>query len=217
MVARLLALDTPSVHVLVVDDNSPDGTGQLADQLAATSGGRVAVVHRTGKLGLGSAYITGFRRALDDGADFIFEMDADFQHPPEDVVRLFAAVQNADIAVGSRYVEGGSVDPGWNLFRKLLSAGGNAYARAILGLRVRDTTAGFKCFRASALQALPMDRIRSDGYAFQIEMTYAAQRAGLRTVEVPILFLERKQGTSKMSPNIAAEAAWRVWEIRRRY
>jgi dolichol-phosphate mannosyltransferase len=217
MAARLLTLDEPAVDLVVVDDASPDGTGQLADRLAAAHPGRVSVIHRLGKLGLGSAYLAGFRRALDGGAEYVFEMDADFSHPPEDVARLYAACQEADVAVGSRYAPGGAVDPQWSPWRKFLSAWGNFYARLVTGVRVRDATAGFKCFRRSALERLDLGKVRSEGYAFQVELAYACQRAGLRVVEVPIVFLDRSQGKSKMSARIVAEASWRAWQIRFRY
>lgn len=214
MVRTLLALQGPAVSVLVVDDGSPDGTGAIADRLREEHPDRVDVLHRQGKLGLGSAYLAGFARALDAGADYVFEMDADFSHPPADVARLFAAAQDADVAVGSRYAPGGSVDPSWSRWRKFLSSWGNSYSRLVTGLRVHDTTAGFKCFRAAALRRLDLASIRSDGYAFQIEMAYACQRAGLRVVEVPILFVDRHDGASKMSGRIIAEALVRVWQMR---
>lgn len=216
-VGRLLELENPSVNILIVDDASPDGTGEIADRLVAEHSDRVRVIHRREKLGLGTAYLTGFREALDWGADYIFEMDADFSHNPDDVTRLFSACQDVDVAVGSRYVPGGSVDPDWSGYRKLLSAWGNWYARTVTGLESRDATAGFKCWSRNALEVIDLDRVKSDGYAFQVEMAYAAKRAGLKTVELPIVFIDRRQGQSKMSLSIVLEAVWRSWDIRFRY
>ncbi|MAG35104.1 MAG: polyprenol monophosphomannose synthase [Dehalococcoidia bacterium] len=209
----LLALPS-AVSVLVVDDNSPDGTGQLADQLAAAAEGRLHVLHRAGRRGLGAAYGAGFRHALDRGADRIFTMDADFSHPPETIPRMLELSKHCDVVVGSRYVEGGAVDKRWNLWRRLLSRGGNAYARWVTGIGVHDTTAGFKCFRASALRRLPLERIRSQGYVFQIELAVACERASLRVCEEPIYFRERDFGESKMQLPIVWEALWRVWQLR---
>lgn len=217
MVEALFNLGIPGLSIIVVDDNSPDGTGAIADELAARHAGRVSVIHRPGKMGLGTAYVTGFRRALADGADYVVEMDADFSHPPSTLHTFLELINDYDVVVGSRYVPGGRLDERWSFFRRFLSWGGNVYARAITGLRVRDTTAGFKCFRASALAGIDLGRIRSDGYAFQIEMAYACQRLGYRVCEVPIVFLDRAQGKSKMSGRIIREAAWRVWQIRLRY
>jgi len=217
MVEELLRLPLPGLQLLVVDDNSPDGTGAIADHLAQQHPGRVAVLHRAAKLGLGSAYINGFRWALDQGADAICEMDADFSHPPSDLLRLVAGIETHDVAVGSRYVPGGQVDPGWSPRRRFLSQGGNWYARLVTGLRVQDTTAGFKCFRRQVLESLDLERIRSNGYAFQIEVAYACQKQGRRVLEVPIAFLERGAGRSKMSLPIVLEAVWRVWQLLWRY
>lgn len=217
MVRTLFQLEIPGLEVLVVDDSSPDGTGTLADELARARDGAMRVVHRAHKQGLGPAYIEGFRRALDDGADFVVEMDADFQHDPRVLYDFRRHIERYDIVAGSRYIPGGSVDPQWNSARKLLSRGGSAYARLVLGLVSHDPTGGFKCFRASALRKIDLHRIRSSGYAFQIEMSYAAQRAGLTVKEVPIHFVDRQRGASKMSSRIALEAAWRVWQIKRRY
>lgn len=199
-------------RVLVIDDSSPDGTGRLADRLAASLG-YVNVLHRPRKEGLGPAYIAGFRRALEAGAELVFEMDCDFSHDPADVPRLIAACADADLALGSRYVEGGSIE-NWGLSRRLVSAGGSLYARALLGVGVRDLTGGFKCYRRAVLEALDLAAIRSRGYAFQIETTYRALRAGFRVVEVPIAFVDREVGGSKMSRGIVLEAIWKVPALR---
>lgn len=217
MVAELLSQDVNALDLLVVDDSSPDGTGAVAEGLKARHPGRMEVLHRPAKKGLGSAYLEGFRRALEAGAEAVVEMDADFSHSPSLLAAMIALLEDHDVVVGSRYVQGGSVDERWNLWRKALSWWGNTYARLVTGLKIKDATAGFKVFRASALAALPLDRIRSDGYAFQIEMAYACQKAGLRVAEVPIYFEDRVIGSSKMSLPIVAEAIWRVWEIRFRY
>ena len=203
-------------RLLVVDDSSPDGTGDLADRLASTDS-RISVLHRGKKEGLGPAYGAGFDRALDDGAEIVIEMDADFSHDPADLPRLVQAVDDgADLAVGSRYVPGGST-PDWPLVRRLISRGGNLYARVMLGIPVRDSTAGFRAFRAGALRALAYRDAQSSGYAFQVEMAMRAREAGLRIVEVPIRFRDRTRGTSKMGTGIVAEAMWlvTVWGVRR--
>jgi dolichol-phosphate mannosyltransferase len=203
------ALAPTGVRVLVVDDNSPDGTGELADRLAAELD-FVDVLHRERKEGLGPAYLAGFRRALADGADYVLEMDCDFSHDPQDVPRLLAAVEaGADIALGSRYVEGGRIE-NWGLVRRFVSAGGSFYARALLGLPVHDLTGGFKCIRREVLESIDLDAIDSRGYAFQIELTYRALRKGFRVTEVPIRFTDRTKGRSKMSRAIVAEAIWKV-------
>jgi dolichol-phosphate mannosyltransferase len=200
-------------RVLVVDDSSPDGTGQLAEGLAAEHGW-VEVLHRAEKNGIGPAYLAGFRHALDRGAGYLMEMDSDFSHDPADLARLLGAVyEGADLALGSRYVPGGGVTD-WGLLRRLISEGGSTYARLVLGLRVRDLTGGFKCFRREVLEAIHFDGVRSRGYAFQVELTYRAVQAGFRVVEVPIVFRDRQQGTSKMSWRIAAEAMWLVPRLR---
>jgi dolichol-phosphate mannosyltransferase len=201
-------------RVLVVDDSSPDGTGELADRLAAELP-FVQVLHRERKEGLGPAYIAGFRDALAAGAELILEMDADLSHDPEDVPRLAAAASAADVVIGSRYVPGGGTR-NWGAGRRLVSRAGCLYARAVLGLPVADLTGGFKCFRREALERLALDRIRSKGYAFQIETTFRAARAGLRVVEVPIVFSERRAGGSKMSKGIVLEAFWKVVALRAR-
>ena len=196
-------------RVLVVDDGSPDGTGRLADEMAAEHEW-VQVLHRTEKNGIGPAYLAGFRHALDQGAGYVMEMDSDFSHDPADLARLLEAVRDgADLALGSRYVPGGGVTD-WGLLRRFISEGGSTYARLVLGLKVRDLTGGFKCFRAPVLETVDLAAIGSRGYAFQIETTYRVLRAGFKVVEVPIVFRDRQQGTSKMSWRIAAEAMWLV-------
>ena len=196
-------------RVLVVDDGSPDGTGQIADGLAAEREW-VQVLHRAEKNGIGPAYLAGFRHALDHGAGCVMEMDSDFSHDPADLARLLQAVRDgADLALGSRYVPGGGV-VNWGLLRRVVSEGGSTYARVVLGLRVRDLTGGFKCFRREVLEAIHFDGVRSQGYAFQVELTYSAVQAGFTVIEVPIVFRDRQRGTSKMSWRIAAEAMWLV-------
>jgi dolichol-phosphate mannosyltransferase len=202
-------------HILVVDDNSPDGTGAIADQLAETIDG-VDVLHRPGKQGLGRAYLAGFAHALAAGADLVLEMDCDFSHDPRDLPRLIAAAEDgADLVLGSRYVAGGSVTD-WGLLRKLLSRGGSWYARVVLNVHVRDLTGGFKCFRRSVLEALDLNSVHADGYGFQIELTYRTIKAGFRVVEIPIVFRDRRVGESKMNARIALEAVWKVPALRRR-
>jgi dolichol-phosphate mannosyltransferase len=196
-------------RILVVDDGSPDGTGQIAERLASEHDW-VRVLHRTEKRGIGPAYLDGFRYALAHDAAYLFEMDSDFSHDPADLARLLDAVRaGADLALGSRYVPGGGVTD-WGFVRRLISEGGSTYARWVLGLQVRDLTGGFKCFRREVLEAIHFDSVRSQGYAFQVELTYRAVRTGFRVVEVPIVFRERERGRSKMSWRIALEAAWLV-------
>jgi dolichol-phosphate mannosyltransferase len=211
---EVLARAAPDGYrVLIVDDGSPDGTGQLADELASEHSW-VEVLHRAEKNGIGPAYLAGFRHALDRGAGYVMEMDSDFSHDPADLARLLEAVYGgADLALGSRYVPGGGVTD-WGLLRRFISEGGSTYARLVLGLRVRDLTGGFKCFRREVLEAIQFDRVRSRGYAFQVELTYRAVQAGFRVVEVPIVFRDRQHGTSKMSWRIAAEAMWLVPALR---
>jgi dolichol-phosphate mannosyltransferase len=200
-------------RVLVIDDNSPDGTGELADGLARELD-YVDVLHRERKEGLGPAYLAGFRRALAEGADLVLEMDCDFSHDPKDVPRLLAAVEDgADVALGSRYVAGGGVR-NWGALRRFISAGGSLYARVLLGVPVRDLTGGFKCIRRSVLETIDLQAVSAKGYAFQIETTYRALRAGFRVVEVPITFVDREVGGSKMSRAIVLEAMWRVPVLR---
>jgi dolichol-phosphate mannosyltransferase len=209
----LRALHGKGARVLVVDDNSPDGTGEIADRLAAELD-YVDVLHRSRKEGLGPAYLAGFRRALADGAELVLEMDCDFSHSPDDVPRLIAAAEEgADLAIGSRYVRGGSVG-NWGLLRRFVSAGGSFYARVLLGAPVRDLTGGFKCYRRRVLETIDLDAIDSKGYAFQIETTYRTLRAGFRVVEIPIHFVDREEGGSKMSRAIVAEAIWKVPMLR---
>jgi dolichol-phosphate mannosyltransferase len=201
-----------SAQILIVDDNSPDGTGRVADRLAAEHG-NVAVIHRERKEGIGPAYIAGFRRALAAGAELVIEMDADFSHDPAYLPRLLEASRNADLVLGSRYVPGGGVSD-WGPLRRAISRGGSAYARLLLGVGVRDLTGGFKCFRRQVLEAIDLDTIQARGYAFQVEMTYRAIRAGFRVVEVPIVFRDRRAGNSKMDGAIVAEAVWQVPRMR---
>ena len=202
----------PETHILIVDDNSPDGTGDLADELSNTDS-RVHVLHREGKLGLGTAYIAGFRFALERDYAFVFEMDADFSHRPEHLPEFLAAAQDADLVIGCRYMEGGGTED-WGLMRKALSRGGNLYARMWLGLPFQDLTGGFKCFRREVLEGIDLDKVGSEGYAFQIEVTWRAHRAGFRIAETPILFPDRTEGVSKMNKGIILEALWRVAQLR---
>lgn len=203
------ALEPFGVEVLVIDDNSPDGTGDLADRLAADRDW-VSVLHRERKEGLGPAYLAGFRRALSGDAEYVLEMDADLSHDPSAVPRLIeACVNGADVALGSRYVEGGGTE-NWGRGRRLVSAGGSLYARTLLGVDIRDLTGGFKCFRRAVLEQIDLEAVTSKGYAFQIELTYRALRAGFRVVEVPIVFVDRTHGKSKMSRTIFLEAVARV-------
>jgi dolichol-phosphate mannosyltransferase len=208
MLRALAEVLGPDDRVLVIDDNSPDGTGELADRLAAELG-FVDVLHRPSKEGLGPAYLHGFHRALDAGAELVLEMDCDFSHDPRDLSRLLAAAADADLVLGSRYVSGGGVD-NWGVVRRAISAGGSLYARIVLGVPVRDLTGGFKCFRREVLEAIPLESVRSRGYAFQIELTYRALRKGFRVTEVPIRFSDRAVGGSKMSRAIVLEAVWKV-------
>jgi dolichol-phosphate mannosyltransferase len=200
------------VEILVIDDNSPDGTGRIADEIAA-SDPRVHVLHRAGKEGLGKAYLAGFRWALERDYDLVLEMDADFSHHPRYLPAMLAAARDADLVLGSRYVAGGGT-VNWGLGRKLLSRGGSLYARTILGLGVRDLTGGFKCFRREVLEAIELETVECSGYAFQIELTYRAHRRGFRIAEIPIVFEDRRVGASKMSRRIVLEAIAKVWSIR---
>jgi dolichol-phosphate mannosyltransferase len=204
----------PPRRVLVVDDSSPDGTGEIAARLAAELVD-VEVLNRPGKRGLGPAYVAGFRAALDGGAHLVVQMDADLSHDPVELPKLVAAARDADLVIGSRYVSGGRVTD-WGAGRVAVSRWGSRYARAVLGLEINDMTSGFKCWRRAALEAVDLDSVRSQGYAFQVEMTYRAQREGLRVVEVPITFRDRRVGESKMTGAIVAEAAWRVPAMRLR-
>ncbi|MBI3947550.1 MAG: polyprenol monophosphomannose synthase [Armatimonadetes bacterium] len=213
--ARLASavLRAAPVDLLVVDDDSPDGTGRLADSLARESGGRVHVIHRPGKQGLGTAYVAGFRWGLERRYEFFFEMDGDFSHAPDDLPRFLAAAAGADVVLGSRYVPGGAT-PDWPWSRRLLSRGGSLYARTLLGLPFRDLTGGFKCFTRRALEGIQLDGIRANGYGFQIEMTWRCHRAGMRIREIPITFRDRVEGQSKMSGQIVREAMAMVWRLR---
>jgi len=203
----------PEVHLLVVDDNSPDGTGEVADDLAAKDE-RIHVLHRPGKMGLGTAYVEGFRKGLEEGYDFLWEMDADFSHDPKFLPDMLAAMENgADLAIGSRYVPGGGTE-NWGLRRKVLSRGGGTYARLVLGVPIKDLTSGFRCYRRDVLERIPLSEVRAEGYAFQIEMAYKTFKAGFRIEEVPILFVDRRVGQSKMSGGIVWEAVWGVWRLK---
>jgi dolichol-phosphate mannosyltransferase len=207
-------LDTSRDRVLVIDDGSPDGTGEIADRLAEELPW-LDVLHRTRKEGIGRAYLAGFERALATGAELVLEMDCDFSHDPADVPRLIAAAGDADLVLGSRYAPGGGTR-NWGRLRRIVSRGGCLYAQVLLGMRVRDLTGGFKCFRRAALEAIDLDALSAHGYAFQIETTYRVRRAGLSVVEVPITFVERRAGTSKMTTGIVAEAMWKVPVLRLR-
>ncbi len=217
MIDALLGLGFPNLSVLVVDDASPDGSGEIADRIAAEHPGRVAVLHRTGPRGLGWAYLEGFCRAMAQGADVLIQMDCDFSHNPADVSRLLAHIPDYDLVIGSRYVPGGSTAEDWGVERKLLSAWANFYARTILGLRIRDVTGGFRAWRRETLEGIGLDRIRSQGYIFQVETAYLCERMGYRILEIPIHFAERQRGKSKMSLKVQIEAALRVWQVRWRY
>jgi dolichol-phosphate mannosyltransferase len=209
-----LAEASPEHRILIVDDNSPDGTGRIADRLASEIDA-VEVLHRPDKRGLGVAYLAGFRHALAGGADLLLEMDSDFSHSPADVPRLIAAAQHAELVLGSRYVPGGGVVD-WGLIRRILSRGGSWYARLVLRVNVHDLTGGFKCFRREVLEQLDLDSIHAEGYGFQIELTYRAIRSGFRVEEIPIVFRERQAGISKMTARIAIEAVWKVPALRMR-
>ncbi len=213
LVSALFLLPIPELSLLVVDDHSPDGTGELAEQLAEQHAGCFSVLHRQGKLGLGTAYITGFQAALDSGAEAIGQMDADFSHPPELLVDLLEMLNCCDVVMGSRYVPGGAVDDCWPAWRKGLSAFGNIYARSILKLPMHDATGGFRLWHRRSLLHMPLERVRSNGYGFQIEMAHIACRLGYNFREVPFYFADRRWGKSKMSLRIQIEAAIRVWQM----
>ncbi len=213
MVSALLSQPIPDLKILVVDDNSPDGTGTIAEDLGKEHPGQIDVLHRSGKLGLGTAYISGFQRALANGAEAVAQMDADFSHPPEKLVELLGVLDHCDAALGSRYVPGGKLDERWSIFRKALSSFGNVYARTILGMSVYDVTGGFRMWKRETLLGMPLDRIRSNGYVFQVEMVYVANRLGYCFQEVPFYFADRRFGKSKMSFRIQAEAAVRTWQL----
>jgi dolichol-phosphate mannosyltransferase len=211
IVPQILAQD-PRLDVLIVDDNSPDGTGELADQMAAADG-RVHVLHRPGKGGLGKAYLAGFRWALERDYELVFEMDADFSHDPKFLADFLRAAEEADLVIGSRYKTGVNVI-NWPISRLLLSLGANEYARLITGMDVMDSTGGFKCFHRRVLETIDLDRVRSNGYAFQIEMSFRAWKKGFRLMEIPIVFTDRVEGQSKMNKRIVREAIWMVWWLR---
>lgn len=223
VVNRILALEIAGMQLLVVDDNSPDGCGQVAEELHTQYTEKVIVLHRQQKEGLGRAYIQGLDHALALGADVVGMMDADLSHPPEKLVEMLKALEectaseSADVVIGSRYVKGGALDHDWPIWRKALSGFGNFYARTILGLPIKDATGGFKLWRRSALEAIPFRESRSNGYVFQVEQAYLAKLAHLKMVEVPIYFKEREYGSSKMSFSIQKEAALQVWRLRRQY
>jgi dolichol-phosphate mannosyltransferase len=213
IVSSVFELRIPRLKILIVDDNSPDGTGQIAEDLGREYQGRVEAIHRKGKLGLGTAYIHGFRHAISMGAEVLGQMDADFSHPIQKIPELIEALKTSDLALGSRYIPGGSLDEGWPAWRKGLSRFGNIYARTILGLPMRDVTGGFRLWHRATLEGMPLDTIRSNGYVFQVEMAYVAHRLGFSFKEVPFHFADRRWGTSKMSFRIQIEAAIRVWQL----
>jgi dolichol-phosphate mannosyltransferase len=213
MVSALFMLPLPELRLLVVDDNSPDGTGQIAENLAAQHPGRISVLHRPGKMGLGTAYVSGFTVALKAGAEAVAQMDADFSHPPELLVDMARTLETCDAALGSRYIPGGGVDTRWPVWRKALSGFGNIYARTILGIPIKDVTGGFRMWRRETLEKLPLERIRSNGYMFQVEMAYITSLLKFRVKELPFYFADRKLGRSKMNFRIQLEAALRVWML----
>jgi dolichol-phosphate mannosyltransferase len=212
LIATVLA-QHPSLEVLVVDDGSPDGTGDIVDRIAATNP-RVHATHRPKKLGLGTAYLTGFRWALERDYAYVFEMDADFSHDPAHLPQFLDAIRTSDLVLGSRYRQGRVTVVNWPMTRLLLSYCANIYARVVTGLHLGDATGGFKCFRRQVLEAIPLDEVRSNGYAFQIEMSFRAWRKGFRITEIPIVFVDRTDGESKMSNRIIREAIWMVWRLR---
>ncbi|MBW8011504.1 MAG: polyprenol monophosphomannose synthase [Chloroflexi bacterium] len=214
LVPALLSLALPDLNILFIDDNSPDGSGELAEKIAAENPGRIQVEHRQGKMGLGSAYVLGYGLTLETDAQYVCQMDADFSHPPDKVPELAAKLEEGcDLALGSRYVPGGAVAENWPMWRKSLSRFGNFYASAILSLPLSDSTGGFRMWRREALAKMPFERVVSNGYAFQVEVAYMAHKLGLRIGEVPFYFADRKWGQSKMSLSIQIEAAWRVWQV----
>jgi dolichol-phosphate mannosyltransferase len=214
----LFALPFPDLHLIIVDDNSPDGTGRMADELALAHPAQITVMHRSGKQGLGTAYAQGFQVALQMGAEAIVQMDADFSHSPEYIPEMVAQLGQYDVVVGSRYVPGGQVDERWSWWRYLLSWWANqVYSRTILGIDAKDATAGFKVFRREALAAIDFSQVISNGYVFQVEIAYLCQKMGFRVLELPIYFEDRRIGQSKMDVPVKIEAVWRVWQIRWRY
>jgi dolichol-phosphate mannosyltransferase len=218
MIEQLLALPIPELHVLIIDDNSLDGTGQIADDDHQKNPTRVSVMHRPGKMGLGTAYIAGFRWALERGADCVIQMDADFSHSPGYLPQFVSRIEEYDVIVGSRYVPGGRLDPRWSGWRYVLSKWANSiWVRLILGTQVRDATAGFKCWSRRALERISLEQVRSNGYIFQVEMAFLSEKLGLSILEWPIYFEDRRIGKSKMTVPVKLEAAWRVFQIRLRY
>lgn len=227
MASALFALPLPGLQLLVVDDNSPDGTGAVADRLAQDANRTIAesarprmtVLHRAGKGGLGTAYVAGMSRALSEGADSVLQMDADFSHSPQYIPQMVGVMQatDADVVVGSRYVPGGSLDEGWSWWRRIVSWWANFYSRMILGLRIRDMTAGFKLWKRQALLDIGLENVRSNGYSFQVEMAYLSEKLGFHIVEIPIHFEDRRIGHSKLDIPVKIESAWRTWQIRWRY
>jgi dolichol-phosphate mannosyltransferase len=212
LIPAILAQD-PSLEVLVVDDGSPDGTGAIVDGIAANNA-RVHVIHRASKLGLGTAYIMGFRWALERKYDLVFEMDADFSHNPERLPEFLEAIRESDVVLGSRYQNGHVNVVNWPMSRLFLSYAANIYARFVTGLPIFDTTGGFKCFRRNVLESIDLNSVKSNGYAFQIEMSYRAWKRGFQLFEIPIIFVDRTEGVSKMSKKIVREAIWMVWRLR---
>ncbi len=218
LVGELLALGVDGLEILVVDDDSPDGTGAVADELAIRYPDRLHVIHRAGKLGLGTAYIAGFRFALERGVDCVVQMDADFSHSPQYIPQFLGAIGDTDVVVGSRYVAGGSLDEHWGLWRRFLSWWANSiYTRLILGLSIKDATSGFRCWRRATLVGIDLGRVRSNGYVFQVELSYLTEKLGYRFVELPIHFEDRRTGRSKMTALVKLEAAFRTWQIRWRH
>jgi len=213
LVADLWSLPVPDLNILVVDDGSPDGTGEIAEDLSHNKPDRISVIHRAGKLGLGTAYIYGFKHAIQSGAEAIGQMDADFSHSPSYIPTFMDLLEDTDAVLGSRYIKGGKLDERWGVGRLLLSWFGNYYARTILGLRIHDATGGFRIWKRETLLGMPLDHIRSNGYVFQVEMAYVAQRLGYQITESPIYFEDRQIGQSKMSFRIQVEAAFRVWQV----
>ncbi len=217
MVAALRTLPFSNLSIFIVDDNSPDGTGAVADELAAKPENRLTVIHRPGKFGLGTAYQAGFRAAIAQRTEAIAQLDCDFSHPPDALIRMAELLDSYDVVVGSRYVPGGGLDKRWDIGRKLLSRWAVFYAKTILGLKVHDPTAGFKLWRRDTLIGVDLNRIHSNGYVFLVEMAYITQKLGYRVCEIPITFEDRQTGKSKMSMGVKIEAAWRVWQLRLRH
>ena len=217
MAGELLALGVPGLEILIVDDDSPDGTGQIADSLMAQHPEQIHVMHRSGVRGLGTAYVSGFQYALDQGANLVVQMDADFSHSPGYIPEMAAATEEYDVVIGSRYVSGGGTDDRWSWWRVFLSWWANLYARFILGVTVQDATAGFKCWRRETLEGIGLDRVRSNGYVFQVEMAYLTEKLGYRYLELPIYFEDRRIGQSKMTVPVKVEAALSTWQLRWRH